>query len=185
MEELNVHVLPESYEIKKYGHHTEINSFGPMKTFIAEPNNEYHVTVLNFEPNNSHLQIGFCDEKFEVRLPINYNIKKACGTVSFGAGDDTKGHSASYDPIGNVFWQHGISTEAKEFKLKKGDLFVCKHNKNKMTVSAGQYNVELPTMTFDNCRPCFSVSGNITIKVCKNKSQTSDVTVVEQVNLTF
>ena len=164
----------KTYEIQETENYTEVNNFGGMNTFISLPGDEYHLTVVNYEVGNAHIQLGFCDENFEVRSPLSYNVKNYCGSLYFGTGDDTKGHSAAFDPIQRIFWQHGSKTKTENFVLENGDKFICKYQPNKISINITKskdhaHQFEIDTKTFKKPRPCFSLMGNIVVKLCRNK----------------
>lgn len=168
MQSLKVYNLaPQTYEITKFSDHTEINSYGGMNTFVSDPTDEYHLTILSHQPGNAHLQLGFCDNKFQVRSPLSYNVKNYCGTLMFGTGDDIKGHSVALDPVKNLVWQYGMKTNVQEHTLQDGDKFICKYKKNKVIISIKDQVYEINTKSFIKARPCFSLMGNIVVKLCK------------------
>ena len=174
MESLSIYpIVPKTHEILTFNDHTEINNYGGMNTFCSTLMFEYHLTVISHQPG-SHLQLGFCDEEFEVRLPLSYNVKNYCGSLYFGTGDDTKGHSAALDPVNNVVWQNGMKSEVTKHKLTNGDKFICKYMKNKITIEVGENTYEIDTKTFNKPRPCFSLMGNIVVKLCKKRLQVLD-----------
>ena len=159
-------IVPITYEISQFDDHSEINNYGGMNTFCSTVMFEYHLTVISHQPG-SHLQLGFSDDKFEVRSPLSYNVKNYCGSLYFGTGDDTKGHSAALDPVKNVVWQNGMKSEVTKHKLANGDKFICKYSKNKITIEVGEKTYEIDTKTFEQPKPCFSLMGNIVVKLCK------------------
>ena len=177
MQNLKVQISPVSYEIKEYDDHTEINSYGEMHTFVGEKINEYHLTIINFQPGNAHLQLGFCDDGFQIQSAYRYDRKNFSGTLFYGVGDDKEGRSGAFDPMKDATWQNGKPKKKDKYELKNGDVFICKYKKNKIIITSsngkasGVYKVELDTKHFVNAKPCFSLMGNITVKVCKNKKE--------------
>ena len=67
-----------------------------------------------------------------------------------------------------------MKSEVTKHTLTNGDIFICKYMKNKITIEVKEKIYEIDTKTFKNPKPCFSLMGNIVVKLCKKRLQALD-----------
>ena len=174
MKRIDLQYVSTDFSLKEKKDSTEINSFGRMNTWMGDTSKEYHLTIITHEPGNCSLQIGFCDESFSVQEPLFHCSKKFCGSVFYGVGDDRQGMSVAYDPVQSKSWNKGKPRNVEKIDIENGDFFHCTYNDNFVEIDVFKKNsskmkkIKLPTITFKNPRPCFSLMNNISVKVCKS-----------------
>ncbi len=174
MKRIELQYVSTDFSLKEKKDSTEINSFGRMNTWMGDTGKEYHVTIITHEPGNCSLQIGFCDESFTVQEPLSRCSRKFCGSIFYGVGDDRQGMSVAYDPVQSKTWNKGKPTNVEKINIENGDFFHCTYNDNFIEIDVFKKNsskikkIKIPSITFKNPRPCFSLMNNISVKVCKS-----------------
>lgn len=156
--------VPEGYTMNHGLDYCEVNSYGRMNTFKAEPNASYSVEIRQIG-KGAALQLGFCDESFVIPPSRMVQTQKGCSLVYFGCGDDAQKKSVAHDPVRKLNWVGGQPTGAG-WQVNANDILQIKNEKDRTSIyKDGNHVTTIQHALFNNACPCVSIEGDITVRL--------------------
>ena len=158
--------MPEGFEITHQTDYCQVSSWGNMNTFKTEPARQYTVTVVGVSPCSA-LQLGFCEERFQIPVSGLRCDLFNCRMMYFGVGD--AGYSVSYDPIRMKGYGSSKGSIKNTVPVKKGDTLTVTIKDKGIKIMRGQELLACINHQLEKPCPCVSVFGEITVKLHHKK----------------
>jgi hypothetical protein len=158
--------MPEGFEITHQTDYCQVSSWGNMNTFKTEPARQYTVTVVGVSPCSA-LQLGFCEERFQIPVSGLRCDLFNCRMMYFGVGD--AGYSVSYDPIRMKGYGSSKGSIRSTVPVNKGDTLTVTIKDNGIKIMRGQELLACINHQLEKPCPCVSVFGEITVKLHHKK----------------
>lgn len=159
--------MPEGFEITHQTDYCEVSSWGNMNTFKTEPARQYTVTVVGVSPCSA-LQLGFCEERFQIPVSGLRCDLFNCRMMYFGVGD--AGYSVSYDPIRMKGYGSSKGSIRSTVPVERGDTLTVTIKGKGIKIMRGEELLACINHQLEKPCPCVSVFGQITVKLHHTKT---------------